>query len=201
MIYKLNKKGETLIEVITALTSLVLAGVAAVTVIISMMQSNAISKEYLIAQNLAREGIEGVITIRNTNWLRFPSTKSTDWLCVNVDNDNSCDQTIYQGNYILDRNVNNLGEGFTLARVELDLDLSNGLDSQFQLTKKQGGDVELYSHWTDSTDQSPVFYRMITFEQIGTTNDKYKVTAKIQWKNGSKINEYKLSSIITNYAK
>ena len=66
-----TKKGETLIEVITALTSLVIAGLAAVTVILAVMNTTAISKDYLIAQNLAREGLEGVINIRDTNWLIF----------------------------------------------------------------------------------------------------------------------------------
>lgn len=77
-----TKKGETLIEVIAALTSLVLAGIAAMTLVISVMTSTAISKEYLIAQNLAREGIEGVTNIRDTNWLLFPSQKDTKWLEV-----------------------------------------------------------------------------------------------------------------------
>jgi len=81
---KTNKKGETLIEVIAALTSLVLAGIAAMTLIISVMTSTAISKEYLIAQNLAREGIEGVTNIRDTNWLLYPSEKATKWLTVDT---------------------------------------------------------------------------------------------------------------------
>jgi len=83
MKYQVNKKGETLIEVIAALTSLVLAGVAVMTLIISVMSSTAISKEYLIAQNLAREGIEGVINIRDTNWLLYPSEKDAKWLEIN----------------------------------------------------------------------------------------------------------------------
>jgi len=192
MIYKLNKKGETLIEVITALTSLVLAGVAAVTVIISMMQSNAISKEYLIAQNLAREGIEGVITIRNTNWLRFPSTKSTDWLCLNADsNPVSCTETVAITNHY---RLNYKNNEFILEN-EASTPIAPETGNAFQLNLTS---TSLYTH---ESGENSGFYRMITFEQIDGSTDKYKVTATVQWMNRSKVNEYKLSSIITNYAK
>ncbi|HPU94791.1 MAG TPA: hypothetical protein PK398_01290 [Candidatus Gracilibacteria bacterium] len=192
MIYKLNKKGETLIEVITALTSLVLAGVAAVTVIISMMQSNAISKEYLIAQNLAREGIEGVITIRNTNWLRFPSTKSTDWLCVSANsNPVSCTETVARTNHY---RLNYKNNEFILEN-EASTPIAPETGNAFQLNLTS---TSLYTH---ESGENSGFYRMITFEQIDGSPDKYKVTATVQWMNRSKVNEYKLSSIITNYAK
>lgn len=195
MIYKLNKKGETLIEVITALTSLVLAGVAAVTVIISMMQSNAISKEYLIAQNLAREGIEGVITIRNTNWLRFPSTKSTDWLCVSANlNPLNCTARVnISNNYRLNYKNNEF-----ILEEKASKTIAPETGNIFQLNLYVQGSTLLYTH---ESGESSGFYRMITFETIDTSTDKYKVTATVQWMNRSKVNEYKLSSIITNYAK
>lgn len=192
MIYKLNKKGETLIEVITALTSLVLAGVAAVTVIISMMQSNAISKEYLIAQNLAREGIEGVITIRNTNWLRFPSTKDADWLCVNANlNPVTCTTRVdITNNYRLNYKNNKF-----ILENEASTPIAPETGNAFQLNLTS---TSLYTH---ESGENSGFYRMIKFEQIDGSTDKYKVTATVQWMNRSKVNEYKLSSIITNYAK
>ncbi len=203
MKFLLNKqKGETLIEVITALTALVMAGVAAVTVIISVMQANAISKDYLIAQNLAREGIEGVITIRNTNWLKYPSTKATDWRCI-ADNGTACTQRFEKDkHYILNRENAASGWKFFLEeKLSAQLELSDGTkDPEFELKLTPLGQTNIYTH--TGTQSSPQFYRMITFEEVTAGNtDKYKVTAKIQWESKSQVNTYVLTSIITNYAK
>lgn len=195
MIYKKHQRGETLIEVITALTALVMAGIAAVTIIISVMHSNSISKEYLIAQNLAREGIEGVITIRNTNWLQYPSDKDTKWLCTNP-TDSSCANKISASeNYALKR----VDSTFILdKKPAATLDLSNGLDTEFELQLVSLDGIPIYNHGS-GTPTTPTFYRMIQFKALTTTS--YQVTVTIQWLNKSEVSEYKLTSIITNYAK
>lgn len=204
MILNKKQKGETLIEVITALTALVLAGVASVTVIISVMHSNAISKEYLIAQNLAREGIEGVISIRNTNWLKYPSDKENKWLCISPQADNCISVETGKG-YALKRDINSLNAGFDLVdRSPIKLtDIT--FDDRFKLGLSISGDLELYNAYNfgGSEPTIPTFYRMITFEKIETSTlvNKYKVTVRIQWLNRSQVNKYELTSIITNYAK
>jgi len=202
MILNKKQKGETLIEVITALTALVLAGVASVTVIISVMHSNAISKEYLIAQNLAREGIEGVISIRNTNWLKHPSDKKTKWLCIDPQ-DGECQSVSEVEHYILNRTK--LSQGFYLEdKSPAVLDLSNGPDNDFKLILSSFGLVssaKIYTHNTTGEDTNPEFHRMITFEKVDDSDEKYKVTVSVQWLNKSKPSKYELTSIITNYAK
>lgn len=201
MVFNKKQKGETLIEVITALTALVLAGVASVTVIISVMHSNAISKEYLIAQNLAREGIEGVISIRNTNWLKHPSDKKTKWLCIDPQ-DGGCQSVSATGHYILNRI--DLSQGFYLKdKSPAVLDLSDALDDEFKLILKSYESAKIYTH-NSGEDTNPEFYRMITFEKVDDSPDsdeKYKVTVSVQWLNKSKPSKYELTSIITNYAK
>jgi len=176
-----NKKGETLIEVIAALTSLVLAGIAAMTLVISVMTSTAISKEYLIAQNLAREGIEGVTNIRDTNWLLSPSEKATKWLEV--------DPADF---YILEKT----DDKFSLKNKGV----SSVSDGNYQLWVNSKG---IYSH--DQADKVtpqpvPTFYRRITFSNMADP-DTIKVTVKIYWENKSNPTTYELSSILANYEK
>lgn len=75
----LKPNGISMIEVITALFIIGLGAVAASTIIISALQGNRVSKEKMIAMNLAREGIEAVRNIRDSNWLRYSATKDECW--------------------------------------------------------------------------------------------------------------------------
>lgn len=190
MKYQANKKGETLIEVIAALTSLVLAGIAAMTLIISVMTSTAISKEYLIAQNLAREGIEGVTNIRDTNWLLFPSDKDK-WLDLDG---------VTGGDKMTAEKFYKLGPADAGA---------------FKLTDGEFGDIknETYRLWVNNKNlylhsqegkidpqPFPTFYRQITFDNM-TDPDTIKVTVKVYWESKSKPTTYELNSILANYEK
>lgn len=188
---KINKKGETLIEVIAALTSLVLAGIAAMTLIISVMTSTAISKEYLIAQNLAREGIEGVTNIRDTNWLLFPSEKGAKWL--DMDGVAGGDKMTAGKFYKLEKG--DTGE-FKLADGGAE-DIKNET-YRLWVNKKN-----LYLHsQVDKIDPQPfpTFYRQITFSSMAD-QDTIKVTVKVYWESKSKPTTYELSSILANYEK
>lgn len=201
------KTGETLIEVIAALTSLALAGLAAVTVILSVMNTTAISKEYLVAQNLAREGVESAINIRDTNWLRFPSEKNDCWMIVEEPAgcpaaDKKADEA---QKYILKRNAANK---IYLESVPSSLDLADGIDQDFELKLN---DSNIYEHNPDvpaDTQPFPTFYRMIKFEKVEVAdlpadfeNERMKIVVTVEWMNKSTPKKYELSSIITNYEK
>ena len=209
-----TKKGETLIEVITALTSLVIAGLAAVTVILAVMNTTAISKDYLIAQNLASEGLEGVINIRDTNWLIFSSDKTNCWMIIDsleCKADGTDKKAIAGNNYTL--------EGIEGAKLKLKdqtslvkLDLESGTDEDNSVFKLQLNTDGIYTQDQSATPKdpqpSPVFYRMITLSKVDDgdadsvfTQERIKITVKIQWEIKSKVNTYELSSVITNYEK
>lgn len=201
------RKGETIIEVITALSILVLAGLTAVTVVLSTMYSIAISKEYLIAQNLAREGIEGVINIRDTNWMLYPSNIIYCWMTEDseiVADAHLCrtqgEQISKTKQYILDRHPNG----------KMYLDRKDGAPLDFEANPPKGFEYELlmsadgiYTHGV-GTKTAPAFYRMITFEEVPGKNfvtEAVKVVVKIQWMNKDTPKTYELKSIITNYEK
>ena len=46
------------------------------------LESTDKAKQDSLAINLAREGIEGVYSIRNTNWLRWSGKRDTNRLCA-----------------------------------------------------------------------------------------------------------------------
>ncbi|MFA4890902.1 MAG: hypothetical protein WC604_00920 [Candidatus Gracilibacteria bacterium] len=200
------KKGETLIEVIAALSCIVLAGLAAVTVSIQVMSTTATSKEFLIAQNLAREAIEGVVNIRDTNWLLFPTNKDECWLIKDSSECNVSKAVKESTSYILGRETN--GQNILREKTGVTLDIPEGgqpdsADSKFLLYVDSNN---IYTHQIPATKASPYpfpdFYRMITFSKIDADADTMQINVKVQWMHkGSIPKTYELSSVITNYAK
>ena len=81
----MNKKGETLLEVLIALTLITVSVAAAASAMMSATKGLSLSKNYLIAQNLASEGLEIVKNIRDTNWMKFPVDKEDCWLNLKTD--------------------------------------------------------------------------------------------------------------------
>lgn len=202
MIYK-NIKGETLIEVLAALTCLVLAGLSAVTVALQVMTTTATSKEYLIAQNLAREAIEGVINIRDTNWLNHPADKDECWLirdsvlpCATQNNIQTNE------NYIIQRNSDGRLLLGTKGLATLDIPEDENPDTDDRKFILYVTNNNVYQHEDPATKADPYptpdFYRMISFEEEG---EKMWINVKIQWMHkGSIPKKYEVSSVITNYA-
>ncbi|MFO0781003.1 MAG: hypothetical protein U0519_03945 [Candidatus Gracilibacteria bacterium] len=73
------KKCESLVEVIMAIFVVAMGSGVATSLIVSALQSNAFSRDNLIALNLAVEGVEAMREIRDANWLRFSYDKTTCW--------------------------------------------------------------------------------------------------------------------------
>lgn len=69
-----NKKGFTLIEVITVLFVISLGMIGVLSLIAQNIQSQSLNKNTLVAYQLAQEGVELIRQVRDTNWL-----KGEDW--------------------------------------------------------------------------------------------------------------------------
>jgi len=64
-----NKSGQTLIELIVAGAVILISFSAFLSMTIAVYSGAATSQDYVTASNLAREGLELVRNIRDTNWL------------------------------------------------------------------------------------------------------------------------------------
>lgn len=99
-----NKKGETILETIIAMGVLMIGITLASTIIGSSLRNINASKNRIIAINIAREGIEAVRNIRDTNWLKFSSKRRLCWNNNPPQNPiTGCDGSnpIQPGNYII----------------------------------------------------------------------------------------------------
>ncbi|MFA6528413.1 MAG: hypothetical protein WCT46_02635 [Candidatus Gracilibacteria bacterium] len=68
---KFWKRAESLMETIIAVTVIALGATAAGVMVRTSMYGNEMSQQRMAAINFAREGIEAVRSIRDTNWLRY----------------------------------------------------------------------------------------------------------------------------------
>lgn len=81
---QIRPRGESLVEVIIAITILttVFAGVFTTLMKASAANTNVINRT--VALNIAREGVEAVRNIRDTNWLKYSGDRRKKWLCLDT---------------------------------------------------------------------------------------------------------------------
>jgi|SRR5579872_2109672 len=81
-----NQLGQTLIETLVAILILVVGLISALTLAISSFQSTDLASKQVVATALARQGVEAVKNIRDSNWLNgtltdCSSTMSSGQFC------------------------------------------------------------------------------------------------------------------------
>ncbi len=68
MFKKIEKRGQGILEVMTAIYIFIVALVSIMSLVVFNIQINDLNADFLVASNLAREGIEAVRIIRDSNW-------------------------------------------------------------------------------------------------------------------------------------
>ncbi len=95
MSIKKQKSGIILTETLVSLAMLITATLVLSTIITNAVSTTKLSRDYMLGQNLATEGVEAVKNRRNTNWLLF--TDPNDWLYLSAAHSS---QVIADTNYI-----------------------------------------------------------------------------------------------------
>ncbi|MFH0819368.1 MAG: prepilin-type N-terminal cleavage/methylation domain-containing protein [Patescibacteria group bacterium] len=75
----MNQRGQTLIEVIIAVSIMLIGIISIVSLSITSRMISTISSQELLAAHLAREGVEVIRNIRDSNWLQRQSDGTTSW--------------------------------------------------------------------------------------------------------------------------
>jgi type II secretory pathway pseudopilin PulG len=193
----MNKKGETLLEVLIALTLITVSSAAAASAIISSTQSLYLSKNYIVAQNLASEGIEIVKNIRDTNWMKFSQNTQQCWLNIqNIDLPSDCpsaEKFTYnaspQNFYAV--NFDDESGKWMAEKVTNSIDI-NPIPNAYALVNSGGKYVE------PGPSVSPSFYRAITITGgDGTTN--VTVQSIVKWYEGSRLYSVTGMTALNNY--
>lgn len=199
----LKTTGETLIEALISLTVLMVSGTAAAVLIISSLQTTALSKNYLVAQNLIIEAIEGLRNIRDTNWLTYPAYKDDCWLVISENvlsnTPNDCSGSSLQGNTNYRLLKSDIGR-FYLEYSGNDNDYGLYLEDH-DADGDTIPDYFTYEHPDPAaappTDE-PAFYRDIDIDTVAA--DQIIFTVTIRWFEGAKEINFESEPItLTNY--
>ncbi|MBC7504028.1 hypothetical protein H7169_03575 [Candidatus Gracilibacteria bacterium] len=83
LVNHLDRRGISLIEIMAMIAVLGLAIASMFSTVIGGIYFARDSENRIKAINLAREGLEGVTNLRNTNWLRFSSDQTNCWKIEN----------------------------------------------------------------------------------------------------------------------
>ena len=146
--FKKNQRGQTLMEVLVAIAMINLGLFAVWALFMSNYNGEKEAEARIIGANLAREGVEAVKNIRDSNWLKI---EDNDWMAWDAGLSND-------GSAIID----NLFTG----SVELDFGPNNVNEEAARLYLNAAG---FFDH--DSTGQFTPYSRLITIRQICCPNN------------------------------
>ena len=213
-----SRRGETIIEVLIAVLVLAVGIIAGVRLLISSGINNELSRERVVATNLAREGIEAVRNIRDTNWLRFAGERRRCWNNADFDSSITCEESGYVGvpiKVIEDQTFYIAKFNSTNFRWELNnspsdaLDLTDGIDTSDEDYRLQIDADGLYNHDLSGTDS--IYFREIWIEYLNdsataptseTPPEKanvIRITSKVEWYDRGKFKNVVLTAILTDH--
>ena len=203
-----TKLGMILTECLTSIAILTVCIVVLSGVITSSASSTAMSKDYVIAQNLANEATNVVKIIRNSNWMIRPEKKADCWLVkdpnIIIVPTNPCtNNTVLAGpsDFYIPVFTPLTGAWSLLkATTSDDLDLTNSLinstNSKYILKLTGPGiGTKMYIQ-NSATGTDTTFYRRIKFTSI--TDELANFEVKVEWKDGAKVRKFLLTDSITN---
>jgi type II secretory pathway pseudopilin PulG len=214
----MKKKGESIIEVLVAIIILTIVMTAAFKALTNTTTANIDVKNRIIALNIAREGIEAVRNIRDTNWLKYSGNTKEKWLCHDTEDDpdnciggtlNKLVNGFYTANFSSthDRYLLSLIATNTSHRLDLESPSLNIED--FHLFKETNKKFT-YDDDGGANSISP-FYHQIEIEIPAPANicnnitynncaeDKIKIISRVQWKEGDKFKKTVLEAHLFNF--
>ena len=179
-----NKTGETLLEVLIAVVILVLFLSSILAVINRAIFMNENIQNRVEAINLAREGIEGVRNIRDTNWLRFSGDKRNKWLCMNKE----CSKNIGESSYY---RIELQSEAYELLPGE-----ENSFADFYRLYKTT---ENIFTH-TEEKNTPTIFYRQIKTKVLESP-PRLSIIVSVFWQESNGEKSVSLETELFDYYK
>ncbi len=198
-----NKKGSILAEALVAVTTLIAGVVAVSTIINNAISATVVSKDYLVAENLANEAVESIKIIRDTNIMKWPQFMNDCWLVANpsaVNDPASCRNNWVRVNANYLSTKNNSKWALVVSSQQSDLNLGGQLNAQgaYRLYLKTMGQApNQYTTYLHAAGAASKFYRSVKAISVNANSADFEV--KVQWLDGVKVREIIRSYTIYNY--
>lgn len=189
-----NKRGNSIIEVMVVIIILTTGIIGAYGILNSGQELSITSENRIKAINIAREGMEAVENIRDTNWIKFSSDYTNCWRVKDYDVGciGNAGKNFATGSYVLVQSGTLwFLSGATTFPVYID---ARGLTSS-------SGSVAMCSS-TKTTDCKTIFDREIQISYPSDA-DHMKVNSIVTWIDSTKAEKHtiNLETILTNWKK
>ena len=201
---KINKKALTIIEIIIVIFIFSLWLSSVFMIISSTSGVNSYNKDFIIASNLAREQVELIRNIRDTNYKKFQkwnmlrpgwtsyNTVFKDWYFYKIENDFSSSASFH-----IKSSTWTIIPDFKLALK----DNTNTLKEEYRLCLDSNNSY-IYCN-LDSSLKKTQFYKYIEIEKITKSEwdeiqDSYKINSVVYW-NKKGIHKVEIPTILADY--
>lgn len=202
---KFNKNWTTIVEVMVVMLIIVVWIIWASNIYQKSQDLTISTQNRLIAIDIAREWIEAVTNIRDTNWVLFSANTNYCWNVLNYNS--NCLTAINQAHnitnwsYNITRDINNR---WILTKYPWTIyDYKNvPYQNHFKIKKDANW---FYTQWSGWTDFKPLFTREIKITYINSANpeNEMKLESIVKWVDKTKNTNYelKLETKLTNWQK
>lgn len=200
---KKNNKAFSVIEVMVWIFIFTMWIISIYSIIISTLKLNDYNKNYIIASNLAREQVELVRNIRDSNY-----SKVQVYNQINPSGSDYTDVFEYWKYYKIENNFLNSNNFFPVNVEEIInfWEWESEISTKMQNYRLCLNSDNLYTFNCSSTSTSTHFYRYIKIDRVeynswsSTQNidDAFKLTSKVIWYY-KWYHEFELTSIFTDY--
>ena len=208
-----SRPAESLIETLISILVIVIASTAALSMLRTSLRGNNVIGEKLIALELAREGLDAVKSIRDTNYLLFSSDPDTCWdkLSLTITSNCATATSVADGitYYLLQNFSSDPMYRWDLRPVSVARD---GYLNLFTFATASGN-VPFYSDWHNAsvgsftTGVPNVFKRLVTIDTnpldssgnpLCSSGDCYMATVTVSWTTAALTQDVSLSRLINN---
>ncbi len=169
-----DNKGQSIIETLVAVAVIVVGLVGILALVVNALAAGKISKETVTATNLAREGIEVVRSVRDTNWFQKKDFS---------------EEIIGGGDIRYAKPVFN--------PTKNDWSLISGTSADLFNAEYKLSFSDYYNYNGKGNDSG--YYRMITVKKNLVDPNQLEITAKVGWREGGKNKEIVLSDYLTDW--
>lgn len=198
---KKNKFWTTIVEAMVVMLIVIIWIMWMFTIYSKSQNLSTTTQNRLTAIDIAREWIEAMTNIRDTNWMLFASNTDNCWNVI--DYNSSCitaSDDILQWSYIIYNDSDNRWRLFSKSTWSYS---SAPYRTAFEVKKDS---LWFYSQsWSSLTTFKPVFTREIKISYTDSTPHKtMNVQSIVRWSDPSKTSwnyEVKLETILTNWKK
>lgn len=216
---KIKISGESIIEVLVSTIILVIILTTVFVLIHRGIATETNVKKRIQAINIAREGIEAVRNIRDTNWLKYSGDRRGKWLCLD-ELASWVSPQIIQADCGSVGGAGNIAEGFYIVDFSEDfkryflqemsaateLDLSNELENFEDFRIFSDSINNRLTHQSTGNISTP-FYRQIYINPIsqitcgvgGCKEEKINVVSRVQWRENNIVRKVVLEAYLYDF--